>query len=96
MSFVKLDVGAADQFGTLVVRALWRICADKCGYGALLGILVMNTIGVAMVVPGMAFLFSGLIFLLPIERKISATNDHDRMEYFCQIQMIRRSSMIGE
>ena len=52
----------------------------------------MNTIGVAMIVAGMAFLFSGLIFLLPIERKISDTNelvnvDQDRIEYYLrQIQ----------
>jgi hypothetical protein len=30
----------------------------------------MNTIGIAMIVGGMAFLFSGLIFLLPTERKL--------------------------
>jgi Na+-transporting methylmalonyl-CoA/oxaloacetate decarboxylase gamma subunit len=32
----------------------------------------METLGVALVVGGMAFLFSGLIFLLPTERKLSS------------------------
>ena len=32
----------------------------------------MNTLGVSMIVAGVAFLFSGLIFLLPIERRLSA------------------------
>ncbi|MGB8603659.1 hypothetical protein [Bradyrhizobium sp.] len=35
----------------------------------------MNTIGIAMIVGGMAFLFSGLIFLLPTERKLSSSNE---------------------
>jgi hypothetical protein len=52
-----------------------------------LGISFMNTIGVALIVGGMAFLFSGLIFLLPIERKVSDTNgsinvDQERIEYY--------------
>jgi hypothetical protein len=33
----------------------------------------MNTIGVAMMVGGMAVLFSGLIFLIPTEHKISSS-----------------------
>jgi hypothetical protein len=37
----------------------------------------METFGVALLVGGMAFLFSGLIFLLPTERKLSS-----RMESF--------------
>ena len=37
----------------------------------------MDTLGVALLVGGMAFLFSGLIFLLPTERKLSS-----RMESF--------------
>ena len=32
----------------------------------------METLGVALLVGGMAFLFSGLIFLLPTERKLSS------------------------
>ena len=32
----------------------------------------MNTLGLSMIVAGVAFLFSGLIFLLPIERRLSA------------------------
>ena len=35
----------------------------------------MNTIGVAMIVGGMSLLFSGLIFLLPTERKLSSSNE---------------------
>jgi hypothetical protein len=35
----------------------------------------MNTIGVALMVGGIAFLFSGLISLLPIERALSDTNE---------------------
>ena len=37
----------------------------------------METFGVALLVGGMAFLFSGLIFLLPTGRKVSS-----RMESF--------------
>jgi Na+-transporting methylmalonyl-CoA/oxaloacetate decarboxylase gamma subunit len=37
----------------------------------------MDTLGVALLVGGMAFLFSCLVFLLPIERKLSS-----RMESF--------------
>ena len=32
----------------------------------------MNALGLSMIVGGVAFLFSGLIFLLPTERKLSA------------------------
>ena len=32
----------------------------------------MNALGLSMIVGGVAFLFSGLIFLLPIERRLSA------------------------
>lgn len=32
----------------------------------------MNTLGLSMIVGGVAFLLSGLIFLLPIERRLSA------------------------
>lgn len=47
----------------------------------------MNTIGVALIVGGMAFLFSGLIFLLPIERDVSDIDeslkvDQERIEYY--------------
>ena len=37
----------------------------------------METLGVALLVGGMVFLFSGLVFLLPTERKLSS-----RMESF--------------
>jgi hypothetical protein len=37
----------------------------------------METLGVALLVGGLAFLFSGLVFLLPTERKRSS-----RMESF--------------
>jgi len=58
----------------------------------------MNTIGVAMIVGGMAFLFSGLIFLLPIERKVSDTNesvnvDQERIEYY--LRQIRNNRSPG-
>lgn len=47
----------------------------------------MNTIGVAVIVGGMAPLFSGLIFLLPTERKLSSSNEsieesREKIEYF--------------
>ena len=32
----------------------------------------MNTLGLSMIVGGVAFLLGGLIFLLPIERRLSA------------------------
>jgi hypothetical protein len=41
----------------------------------------MDTLGVALLVGGMAFLFSGLIFLLPTERQLSS-----RMESFEETQ----------
>jgi hypothetical protein len=41
----------------------------------------MDTLGVALLVGGMAFLFSGLVFLLPTERKLSS-----RMESFEETQ----------
>ena len=41
----------------------------------------METLGVALLVGGMAFLFSGLVFLLPTERKLSS-----RMESFEETQ----------
>jgi hypothetical protein len=41
----------------------------------------METLGVALLVGGMVFLFSGLVFLLPTERKLSS-----RMESFEETQ----------
>jgi hypothetical protein len=35
----------------------------------------MDTLGVALLVGGMAFLFSGLLFLLPTEREISSRTE---------------------
>jgi hypothetical protein len=35
----------------------------------------MDTLAVALLVGGMAFLFSGLLFLLPTERKISSRTE---------------------
>jgi hypothetical protein len=32
--------------------------------------MVMNALGLSLIVAGLAFLFSGLIFLLPTERKL--------------------------
>lgn len=53
----------------------------------------MDTIGVAMIVGGMALLFSWLILLLPTERKLSDTNElfdegQERIEYY--LQQIRK------
>ncbi len=47
----------------------------------------MDTLGVALLVGGMAFLFSGLIFLLPTERKLSSRvesfeNTQQQVEYY--------------
>jgi hypothetical protein len=47
----------------------------------------METWGVALLVGGMAFLFSGLIFLLPTERKLSShmesfENSQQQIEYY--------------
>ena len=39
----------------------------------------MDTIGVAMIVGGMAFLFSGLIFLLPTERKLPSSKKEQEL-----------------
>ena len=49
----------------------------------------MNALGVSLIVGGMAFLFSGLIFLLPTERKLSQRNEsieesRERTEYYLQ------------
>jgi hypothetical protein len=47
----------------------------------------MDTLGVALLVGGMAFLFSGLIFLLPTERKLSSRTEsfedtQQQIEYY--------------
>lgn len=47
----------------------------------------MSTIGVAMIVVGVGILFSGLIFLLQAERKLSSSNEpigesRERIEYY--------------
>jgi hypothetical protein len=47
----------------------------------------MDTIGIALIVGGMAFLCSGLIFLLPYERKLASTEDsfeesQEMIEYY--------------
>ena len=55
----------------------------------------MDTLGVALLVGGMAFLFSGLIFLLPTERKFSSRvesfeNTQQQVEYY--LSQIRKLS----
>lgn len=56
----------------------------------------MNSLGLSMIVGGTAFLFSGLVFLLPTERKISE-RDHsfeksqDEIEYYLSQVRKRRS-----
>jgi hypothetical protein len=47
----------------------------------------METLGVALLIGGMAFLFSGLIFLLPTERKLSSRlesfeDSQQQIEYY--------------
>ena len=47
----------------------------------------MNTVAVALIVGGLAFLVSGLIFLLPTERKLSSFDksfeeSQARVEYY--------------
>jgi len=55
----------------------------------------MDTLGVALLVGGMAFLFSGLIFLLPTERKLSSRVEsfeytQQQVEYY--LSQIRKLS----
>jgi hypothetical protein len=55
----------------------------------------MDTLGVALLVGGMAFLFSGLVFLLPIERKLSSRvesfeESQQRTEYY--LSQMRKQS----
>ena len=49
----------------------------------------MDALGISLIVGGMAFLFSGLLFLLPTERKLSSRNEsfeesRERTEYYLQ------------
>jgi hypothetical protein len=53
----------------------------------------MHALGVSLIVCGMAFLVSGLLFLIPTERKLSSRQDsfeesQERMDYF--LQLIRK------
>jgi cytochrome c biogenesis protein CcdA len=52
-----------------------------------LGQFLMKALGLSMIVGGMAFLFSGLVFLLPTERKLSARKrsfeeSQEELEYY--------------
>ncbi len=52
-----------------------------------LGRFEMHNLGIALIVGGMAFLCSGLIFLIPVERKLASSEDsfeesQDRIEYY--------------
>ena len=52
----------------------------------------MNTLGLSMIVGGVAFLFSGLIFLLPIEWRLSAreqTFEESRKEIERHLEQMR-------
>ena len=58
----------------------------------------MNALGVSLIVGGMAFLFSGLIFLLPTERKLSQRNEsieesRERTEYYLQEMRKQRGEL---
>ena len=53
----------------------------------------MHALGVSLIVCGMAFLVSGLLFLIPTERKLSSRQEsfeesQERMDYF--LQLIRK------
>jgi hypothetical protein len=55
----------------------------------------MDTLGLALLVGGMAFLFSGLVFLLPTERKLSSRKEsfedsQRRTEYY--LSQMRKQS----
>jgi hypothetical protein len=47
----------------------------------------MDSFGIALIVGGMAFLCAGLIFLIPVERKLTSSNgsfeeSQERIEYY--------------
>jgi hypothetical protein len=49
----------------------------------------MNALGISLIVGGMAFLFSGLVFLLPSEKKLSGRKQsfeesQKEIEYYLQ------------
>ena len=55
----------------------------------------MNTLGVASLVGGMAFLLNGLVFLLPTERKLSShiesfEDSQQQIEYY--LSQMRKQS----
>lgn len=59
----------------------------------------MDALGVSLIVGGMAFLFSGLIFLLPIEGKVagkrrSFEESQQEIEYYLG-QMQREGRSLG-
>jgi len=58
----------------------------------------MKALGLSMIVGGMAFLFSGLIFLLPTERKLSAREhsfeeSQEEMEYYLRQMREERNEL---
>jgi Na+-transporting methylmalonyl-CoA/oxaloacetate decarboxylase gamma subunit len=58
----------------------------------------MKALGLSMIVGGMAFLFSGLIFLLPTERKLSAREhsfgeSQEEIEYYLRQMREERNEL---
>jgi hypothetical protein len=54
--------------------------------------LVMDTLGISLIAGGMAFLFSGLFFLLPTEQKLSLQEksiEEDRERIECLLHEMR-------
>jgi hypothetical protein len=56
----------------------------------------MDTLEIFLIASGMALLFGGLVFLIPVERKLSASQEsfeanQERIEYYlAQISRARR------
>ena len=58
----------------------------------------MDALGISLIVGGMAFLFTGLIFLLPTERKLSSRQEsfeesQERTEYYLQEMRKQRGAL---
>ena len=58
----------------------------------------MNSLGIALIVGGMAFLCSGLIFLIPVEGKFDSSQDsfeesQERIEYYLRQMRKERGEM---
>ena len=58
----------------------------------------MDALGISLIVGDMAFLFTGLIFLLPTERKLSSRQEsfeesQERTEYYLQEMWKKRGEL---